>query len=226
MPDMRFRGSPLATLLVLALFCTGCGSEPASAAAEAKGWPTTRTGTDEGAMSDLQASAEWKEPRCRWLETSAHIEFYPNEVEVLMAARNLGYVEAEQVGMGTRHAKPQPTWRVALTEVGKDESARCGKGSDRREVFGVPVSERRFIAGKRTGDPDKYNPDQAIFEVELEWMPTLAGQRVKHALTGHMTVEEGLATATVRMVYGRSYNKGPNGWGVTSIVHPRRKFDR
>ena len=224
MPDMRLRGSALATLLGLALFCTGCGSEPA--AAEAK-WPTPKTGTDEGAMSDLQASAEWKEPRCRLLETSAHIEFYPHEAEVLMAARDLGYVDAEQVGMGHRHAKPQPAWRVAVTDAGKAESARCGdRLSDRRAVFGVPVSERRFISGRRTGEPNKYYPDQAIFEVELEWVPTPAGNRVRHILTGNMTVEEGLATATVRMVYGRSYNKGPNGWGVVSIIHPRRKIER
>ena len=219
---MRLRLS-LVTLLGLALFCTGCGSEPA--AAEAK-WPTPKTGTDEGAMADLQASAEWKQPRCRWLETSAHIEFYPNDAEVLMAARNLGYVEAEQVGMGTRHAKPQPAWRVALTDAGKAESARCGKGSDRREVFGVSVSERRFISGKRTGEPNKYYPDQAIFEVELEWVPTPAGDQVRHRLTGHMTVEEGLATARVTMAYGRSFNKGPNGWGVVAINDPRRKIER
>ena len=132
----------------------------------------------------------------------------------------------EQVGTGNRIGTPQPAWKVALTDAGKAESARCGKGSDRREVFGVPVAERRFISGKRTGEPNKYYPDQAIFEVELEWVPTPAGNRVRHILTGNMTVEEGLATATVRMVYGRSFDKGPNGWGVVSIIHPRRKIER
>ncbi len=216
---MALRTSSFVVLLGLAIAGAGCGSEPASAAATSAAAPT---GTDEGAMSDLQASAEWKKPRCRWLETSAHIEFYPNDAEVLLAARNLGYVESEQVGMGTRHAKPQPAWKVSLTEAGKAESARCGKGSDRREVFGVSVSERRFISGKRVGEPNKYYPDQATFDVSFEWTPTAAGDLVRNVLTGHMTVEQGLATARVTMTYGRSaLNKGPNGWGVQAINDSR-----
>lgn len=180
------------------------------------------TGTDEGALSDLQASTAWKAPRCRWLETSAHILLYAQDTEVLMAARDLGYAEVAQVGTGNRIGTPQPAWSVALTEAGKAESATCGKGSERSTVFGVPVSQRRFIKGKRIGEPDMYNPDRTMFEVEFEWTPTPAGDRVKNVLTSHMTVEQGLATAKVAMLYGPSViNKGPGGWAVQAIHDTR-----
>ncbi len=129
MPEMRFRPSSLVAVLGLALFFTGCGSEPASAGADASKMPKVGTGTDAGALADLQASAKWKEPRCRWLETSAHILFYPQDTEVLKAARDAGYADVEQVGTGNRIGTPEPAWSVALTEAGKAESVKCGKGS-------------------------------------------------------------------------------------------------
>ena len=231
MPDMRLRTSSVVAMLGLALSCTGCGSEPASAAAGANapapGMPKLHTGSDEGALSDLQASAEWKAPRCRWLETTAHSLFYPQDTAVLMAARDLGYAQVQQVGMGNRIGTPEPAWSVALTETGKAESARCGKGSERSTVFGVPVTERRFISGKRIGEPDMYNPDRTMFEVEFEWTPTPAGERVKNVLTSHMTVEQGLATAKVAMYYGPSvFRKGPNGWAVHAIHDTRMTYGR
>ena len=212
--------------LGLVLSCTGCGSEPASAGADANapapGMPKLHTGSDEGALSDLQASAQWKAPRCRWLETTAHNLFYPQDTAVLMAARDLGYAEVQQVGMGNRIGTPEPAWSVALTEAGKAESARCGRGSERSTVFGVPVSERRFISGKRIGEPDMYNNNRTMFEVAFEWTPTPAGDRVKNVLTSHMTVEQGLATAKVAMLYGPSvFNKLPNGWAVQAIHDSR-----
>jgi hypothetical protein len=189
--------------------------------------PALSTGTDEGAMADLQASPEWVKPRCRWLETGAHRLFYPQDTAVLMAARDLGYADVQEVGTGNRTGTPEPAWGVALTEAGRAESAKCGEGSSRAEVFGVPVSARRFLSGKRTGAPDMYNPNRTMFEVEFEWTPTAAGNQVKYVLTNHMTVEQGLATARVAMLYGpRAANKGSNGWTVQAIhdnrVTPRR----
>jgi hypothetical protein len=175
-------------------------------------------------MADLQAASEWTKPRCRWLETGAHILAWPQDTEVLMAARDLGFIEMDQVGTGNRTGTPQPAWRVKLTESGKAESARCGKGSSRATVFGVSVSQRRFIAGKRVKDPDPYNPDQTTFEVQFEWVPTPAGDRVKYVLTDKMAVEQGLATARVVMRYSdRSTRKGSNGWAVQAIHDERMR---
>ena len=176
------------------------------------------TGTDDGAMTDLQASSAWAEPRCRWLETGAHQLFYAQDTAMLQAAAALGYVDLEQVGTGNRIGVVEPAWRVALTEAGRGESAKCGSGSSRATVFGVPVSQRRFVSGRRVAEPDMYNPDQTAFEVQFEWVPTPAGERVKHVLTDKMTVEQGSATARVVMLHGsRATAKGPNGWAVHAI---------
>ena len=169
-------------------------------------------------MADLQASPQWTEPRCRWLETGAHMLFYPQDTAVLMAARDLGYAEVEQVGTGNRIGTVEPAWSVRLTESGKAESAKCGKGSSRETVFGVPVSQRRFISGKRTSEPDMYNSNRTLFEIDFEWVPTPAGDRVKDVLTSHMAVEQGLAKAQVSMLYSeRLIGKGSNGWAVQAI---------
>ena len=173
-------------------------------------------------MADLQASPAWTAPRCRWLETSAHILFYAQDTAVLMAARDLGYANVEQVGTGNRTGNPEPAWSVALTEAGKAVSATCGEGSSRSAVFGIPVSARRFLSGKRTRGPDMYNPNQTMFEVEFEWVPTAAGDQVKHVLTNKMSVEQGIATARVAMLFGpRLTNKGANGWAVDAIYDTR-----
>ena len=215
------RSQPLfaLTLVCLTITSAGCSSEPASATA---GPVKTATGTDAGAMADLQASPKWTQPNCRWLETGAHLLFYPQDTAVLMAARDLGYAEVEQVGTGNRTGTVEPAWSVRLTDAGKTESAKCGKGSSRETVFGVPVSQRRFISGRRTGEPDMYNSNRTLFEVEFEWVPTPAGDRVKHVLTSHMAVEQGLAKAQVSMLYGdRVINKGSNGWTVQAIGDSR-----
>ena len=110
-----------------------------------------------------------------------------------------------------------------MTDAGKAASATCGSGSSKPTVFGVPVSQRRFISAKRTAEPDMYNSNRTIFDVEFEWVPTAAGDRVKHVLTSHMSVEQGLATARVVMLYGNGVtNKGPNGWAVQAIQDNRR----
>ena len=200
---------------------TGC-SDSAATTAGGGASPATSAGTEAGAMADLQASTAWAEPRCRWLETGAHQLFYPQDTAVLQAAAALGYVELEQVGTGNRTGVPEPAWKVALTDVGKRESSTCGRGSSRSTVFGVPVSGRRFISGRRVAEPDMYNPDQTTFEVQFEWVPTPAGDHVKNVLTDKMTVEQGLATARVVMLYGnRVTNKGPNGWAVRAIQDGR-----
>ena len=205
------------TLILLIGVAGGCDQTPGTSS-NGSALPATSTGTDDGAMTDLQASSAWAAPRCRWLETGAHLLFYPQDTAVLQAAAALGYVELEQVGTGNRIGVVEPAWRVALTEAGRTESAKCGRGSSRSTVFGVPVSERRFVSGRRVAGPDMYNPDQTAFEVQFEWVPTPAGERVKHVLTDKMTVEQGMATARVVMLHGnRAAGKGLNGWAVRAI---------
>jgi hypothetical protein len=216
------RSVPLIAFGCLAVVSAGCGSEPAAAATGAARLPTATTGSDAGAMADLQDSARWAAPRCRWLETGAHVLAYPQDTAVLEAARDLGFVEMEQVGTGNRTGRVEPAWKIALTAAGKAESAKCGRGSTRSTTFGMPVSQRRFISGKRTAEADKYNPNRTMFEVEFEWVPTAVGDRVKYVLTGNMAVEQGLARATVSMLHGeRAVGKGPNGWTVQAINDSR-----
>jgi hypothetical protein len=175
-------------------------------------------------MADLQASEEWQKPRCRWGETGAYVLAYPEDTEVLKAARMLGWIDMEEVGTGNRSGRPEPAWKIAMTAAGKAESAKCGEGSMRSTTFGIPVSERRFISGKRTTEPDVYNPTRTVFEVQFEWVPTQAGDIVKYALTERRAIERGLATARVSMLYGeRVVRPGSNGWGVQSIIDERQK---
>ena len=218
---MRTNTSLAVSLTGFAVLSFGCNAAPGTTGAGAA-LPALSTGTDAGAMADLQASPEWMKPRCRWLETSAHMLFYAQDTAVLMAARDLGYADVQEVGTGNRTGRPEPAWSVALTEAGRAESAKCGEGSSRSEVFGVPVSGRRFLSAKRTGAPDMYTPNRTMFEVEFEWTPTAAGNQVKHVLTSHMAVEQGLATARVAMLHGKAFaNKGSNGWAVEAIHDSR-----
>jgi hypothetical protein len=216
---VTLRTSSAVSLLTLALFCTGCSSEPTAAAgAHAIPGVTLRTGTDAGGMADLQASDEWNKPSCRWLETGVWVLAYRQETAIYEAARDLGYIEMSQAGTANRIGTPEPAWKVSLTDAGKAESEKCGSGSSRSEVFGVPVSQRRFISGKRIKEPDMYNPDRTVFEVEFEWVPTAAGDRVKYVLTDKMSVQQGVASANVSLKYGeRVTSKGGNGWWVEQI---------
>lgn len=185
------------------------------------------SGTDATAIADLQASPEWTQPRCRWLTTGAHVLAYSDETAVYEAASALGYIEMVQIGTGNRTGRIEPAWRIRLHETGRAVSATCGNGSSRPSVFGVPVSQRRFLSSTRTKEPDVYNPDRTEFQVQFEWTPTPAGDAVKNVLTGHMTVEQGLATATVAMRYGPGvWNRGANGWAVAAIHDTRPRTER
>jgi hypothetical protein len=213
---MRVRSS-FVPLFGFALLCAACGAD-SSSEARAAGVPALKSGSDAGAMADLQASTKWAEPRCRWIETGAHVLAWPQDTEVMMAARDLGYLDMEEVGSGNRTGRREPAWRVQMTAAGRTEAAKCGKGSARSNVFGIPVSQRRFVSGTRTTEPTPYNPDQAMFDVEFEWAPTAAGDRVKSVLTGNMAVEQGPATARLTMSFGdRAAGRGANGWAVASI---------
>ena len=204
-------------LVCLAAVSSSCGSEPAAAATATAKRPKLATGTDAGALADLKTSAEWTKPRCRWLETGAWVLAWPQEVALYEAARNLGYIDLQQAGMANR-IRPEPAWKVALTDAGTAASATCGSGSSRSEVWGLPVSERRFISGRRIQAPDMYNPDRTMFEVEYQWVPTSAGEMVKNVLTGKMAVEQGLRRAKVSLRYGdRAIGRGRNGWRVDQI---------
>jgi hypothetical protein len=203
--------------LMLALFCTACGADSPSKAASAAP-PGLKAGTTEGAMADLQASPQWTKPRCRWLETGTWILAYRQETALYEAARDLGYVELESVGTANRIGTPETAWKVKLTDAGKAQAAACGSGSSNPSVWGLPVSARRFIAGTRIKEPDVFNPDSTVFDVEFEWVPTAAGERVKHVLTDKMAVEQGLAHVQVTLKYGdRLTTKGAHGWWVARM---------
>jgi hypothetical protein len=67
-------------------------------------------------------------------------------------------------------------------------------------------------------EPDVYNPDRTVFDVSFEWIPTDAGERVKHVLTGKMAVEQGPAQVRVSLKYSdRPIKRGANGWWVDRI---------
>ena len=167
-------------------------------------------------MADLQASAEWTRARCRWLEASANKLYFPQDVEVMKTAADLGYAEVQQM-----ESRGRTTWTVTPTEAGKVESAKCGPGNWKGNAFGVPVSVRRFTSANNRPEPNQFTPGQAMFDVEFEWVPTVAGERLKNVLTGQWTVEQGLAKTRVSMLYGiHSGTKGSNGWTVQAIYDP------
>jgi hypothetical protein len=166
-------------------------------------------------MADLQASPEWTRPRCRWFTTGANKLLFQQDTEVLRAAADLGYAEVEQVD-----SRGRTLWTVKVTEAGKVESARCGR-TWKDAAVGVPVSVRRFLSGRNRPEPNQFTPGQAMFDVEFEWVPTVAGERLKNALTGQLAIEQGLAKTRVSMLYGiHSGTKGPNGWTVQAIYDP------
>jgi hypothetical protein len=203
-----------ALVLLLVVLGAACGVDSSSKEAPAVA-PVLKAGTADGAMADLQASPQWTKPRCRWLETGTWILAYRQETALYEAARDLGYIELAPVGTANRTGTPETAWKVTLTEAGKAQAAACGSGSSRPSVWGLPVSARRFIAGKRVKEPDMFNPDRTIFDVEFEWIPTAAGERVKHVLTDKMAVEQGLAHVQVSLKYGdRLITKGAHGWWV------------
>jgi hypothetical protein len=174
-------------------------------------------GTDASAMADLQASAEWTRARCRWLEASANKFYFEQDVEVLKTAGDLGFAEVEQLA----DKRGRITWRVTPTEAGRVESARCGPRGFHAAAFGVPVSVRRLISAKNRPEPNQFTPGQAMFDVEFEWVLTVAGERLKYLLTGQWAISQGLAKTRVSMLYGiKSDTKGRNGWTVQAIYDP------
>src|SRR5688500_13202486 len=159
---MTPRPSVIVLVLTVALSCAACRVDPSSSEAPAAR-PALKAGSLEGAMADLQSSAEWAAPRCRWLETGPWILAYPQETALYEAAHHLGYVELERVGTANRIGTPEAAWKVTLTEAGKAQAAKCGSGSANPNIWGLPVSERRFITGTRVKEPDMYNPDRTVF---------------------------------------------------------------
>ena len=212
------RAIAVAALATLAVVSIGCGSEPAIEATGGARMPKLVTGSDASAMADLQQSATWTTASCRWIDTGAHVLAWPQDTEVLKAARDLGFIEMEQIGTGNRIGTIEPAWRIAITEAGRTEAAKCAPGSSNSTGFAIPVSHRRFISGKRTKEPDMFNPNMTVFEVDFEWVPSGVGDRVRNVLTGRLAVNQGLAKAQVAMLYGeRSGDAGTNGWRVKSM---------
>lgn len=196
----------------------GACSDAADSTQQTKGAEGGSAQSDEGAMADLQASRQWQEPRCRWLKTGTWIAAYPQDTAVYRAAADLGYIEMTEVGQVNRIGRPEPAWKIVLTDAGKAESATCSPATPPN--FGVPVSRRQFVSAKRTEvDYSGYT----VFHVDFIWVPTPAGDRVRHELTGNMTVEEGPARAIARLDNRpRSFPKGPNGWAVIRLDDRRR----
>jgi hypothetical protein len=191
---MRCRIPILTALLGLALIVTGCGSS-GSSGGSAAGTAASSSDGDAGVLAHLQTSETWTAPRCRWLEHGTWILADRQDTALYRAAADLGYISIEQVGEGNRIGVPEPAWRITLTDAGKAEAARCPPSS-KPSVWGVPVSQRRFLSGKYVG---KDYGQRSLFEVEFEWVPTAVGEQVKQVLTDHMKVEEGKSMARVYM---------------------------
>jgi hypothetical protein len=209
----------VAIVFACGVLAAGCGSR-AETGAEAKAATTASSDEDRdaGAMEDLEASDQWREPSCRWLETGTWIAAYPQDTAVYRAAHALGYIEMEQVGTVNRIGTPEPAWRVALTETGKAEFADCPRQS-KSSAFGVPVSRRELISGTYAG---KDYDERTAYDVEFRWVPTDVGSRVRDVLTSHMTVEEGTYTTKVYMRNGpRVVKPGEHGWVVVQIIPVR-----
>lgn len=203
-------------LLGCLLFLVGCRSAPAgnddagrprnqaSASAES---PAER---DEAVRAVIEASAAWQRPSCRWLKHGAWVVAYPSESKLYHAARDMGFIELEEVGQANRHGVPEPAYRVKLTEAGAEESARCDAVSQ-RDSWGIPVSERKLlsVAYKKEG---AYPSGLTLFEVEFEWQPTDVGEMVKYDLTGTQAVQEGRDDMLVNMRRER------NGWRLDALL--------
>ena len=162
-------------------------------------------------MADLEKSERWFRVSCRWLESGAHVNAYPQETAILQAAASLGFIELTQVGTDNRIGKPEPAWRIALTDNGKAEAKTCPPSS-KSTTFGLPVTRSRIISGKYLSTD---NFDRPKYEVDYAWEPTDLGQRVKYELTGNMAVDEGLFRTTVVMDQrtGRGYYPAAGGRG-------------
>jgi hypothetical protein len=100
-----------------------------------------------------------------------------------------------------------------LTDAGKTEAADCPPSS-KATVWGLPVSRREFVSGTYEGNDAG---GRSVYEVEFDWVPTEAGDRVKDVLTGNMTVEDGTYRTKVYMQSGPGVIGGPNGWRVSAI---------
>jgi|SRR5688572_5318845 len=208
-------------VLLAALYLAGCNSAPSTLGGPVAGKVSSATADvrtpetrDAGAMEDLIASEKWTEPRCRWLKTGAWVLAWPQETALYRAAYDAGFIEMVEVGQGNRIGKPEPAWRITLTEKGKTETAECTTpGADN---WGVPVSRRRLISGRYAGED--YG-GRTVFEVDFEWVPTPIGEQVKHELTRYMTVEEGTYRTRVYLYNSRGrIDRGKNGWSVDAIV--------
>lgn len=189
---------------------TGGGDQPKASATDAAA--TDAGATDEGAMADLQASAVWREPRCRWLKSGTWIAAYPQERAVYQAAADLGLIEMREAGQINRTGNPEPAWNIKVTDAGKAEAATCSPATPPN--FGVPVSRRQFVSAKRL---EVNFAGDTPFEVEFIWVPTSVGDRVRHELTGNMAVEQGPAQARASMRRARVTTPGANGWAVLRL---------
>ena len=77
------------------------------------------------------------------------------------------------------------------------------------------MSRRRFISAARVGQDAG---GRTIYEVEYEWVPTAAGEKVKHVLTNAMAVEEGAYLTRVYLQNSPDLiAPGPHGWVVSAI---------
>jgi hypothetical protein len=203
---------PLAIVCALTLVSIGCSATPAPGEPGAQTSPGGGEAGD-GAMADLEESAAWTSPSCRWLETGAWVLASPQETALLRAAHELGYIEMAETGQGNRFGTPEPAWKITLTETGEAEASQCPPSS-KSTVWGLPVSRRELMSGTPAGTDAG---GRTIYDVEFAWVPTDAGERVTDVLTGNMTVEEGTYRTKVYLQKGPGISGGPNGWYVNAI---------
>lgn len=196
---MRFQ---LLIPLLLASFLLGCNSRKEEVPPwEKKPWDgLTAEERDRSAMAAIQKSEKFSGARCRWLKHGAHLLAWPSETHLLKAAAEEGIITMVEVGTGNRIGKPEPAWRITITESGKDAIADCKVTGGSGDDWGIPVSRRKLLNAKYVSEGPMYS-GVTIYEAEWQWEPTAVGEKVKHELTDHMKVEEGRYRGKVYLKY-------------------------
>ena len=206
------RASAHLSCLLMAAFAAACGSPDSGASPDAE--KTSAEARDAAAVAALVRSEKWSGPSCRWLKQGAWVLAYPQETALYRAAHQAGYIEMKEVGRDNRIGRPEPAWRIALTEAGKAEAVTCQPGSD-PDTWGVPVSRRELVSATYAGESPGYTA-RKVYEVEYRWVPTAVGEKVKRVLTGNMAVQEGTYRARVYLVNSPDAID-PSGWYVDQV---------
>lgn len=215
-------------MLCLALGCTSSQSATPEKGKALPPWAPdwqkdglTPEQRDSTARASLEASEKWRTPTCRWLEHGPWVLAWADETLVYRAAQEAGYIEMEVVGQGNR-VRPEPAYKITLTELGKTETADCKTDSQGKPVWGVPVSRRKLVAFEYAKEGPNYS-GVTYFQVTNEWQLTVVGEKLKDSLTpyGYMKPEQGTWHTTVMMK--RIQNKWyVDDLGEVGYYHPQK----